>query len=80
MAEHAVCFIFLLTLLEMVVKTKMTIHGNSHGKKNDKYSVLYVLVIVIFKYFPKILNLSVSFSSCSSCSIIHLDCYISGYV
>jgi hypothetical protein len=41
----------------------MTIHGNSHGKKNDKYNVLYVLVIVIFKYFPKILNLSVSFSS-----------------
>lgn len=49
MAEHAVCFIFLLTLLEVVVKTKMTIHGNSHGKEKDKFSVFYVLVIVIFK-------------------------------
>jgi hypothetical protein len=35
MAEHAACFIFLLTLLEVVVKTKMTIHGNSHGKEKN---------------------------------------------
>lgn len=55
MAEHAVCFIFLLTLLEVVVKTKMSIHGNTHGEENDKYGVFYVSVIAIFKYYPEII-------------------------
>jgi hypothetical protein len=73
MAEHAVCFIFLLTLLEVVVKTKMTIHGNSHGKKISKFSVLYVIVIVIFRYIPKIHHHSVlvSFASCHSFRLLY---------
>jgi hypothetical protein len=37
MGEHTVwSFIFLLTLLEVVVKTKMTIHGKNHGEENGK--------------------------------------------
>ncbi|XP_069697669.1 transmembrane protein 131 isoform X2 [Periplaneta americana] len=44
MAEHAVwCFIFLLTLLEVVVKTKMTIHGNSHAFMQANNEVRYLV-------------------------------------
>jgi hypothetical protein len=42
MAEHAVwCFIFILTLLEVSVKTKMTMHGNAHGKENGKFPIVF---------------------------------------
>jgi hypothetical protein len=47
MAEHAVwCFIFILTLLEVSVKTKMTIHEHTHGKENGKYIFYGILILV----------------------------------
>lgn len=48
MAEHAVwCFIFILTLLEVSVKTKMTIHEHTHGKENGKYIMFYGILILV---------------------------------
>lgn len=46
MAEHTVWFfIFILTLLDVSVKTKMTIHGNTHGKESGKYNIFYGILI-----------------------------------
>jgi hypothetical protein len=54
MVEHTVwCFTFLLTLLDVVVKSKI-IHENGHGKGNSKSSMFCdVLIYGMFQICSK---------------------------